>query len=232
MSTGKIPLGSTSCFGACEVGSTGVCKGHFGFRGAQRPPAPHTLLFTAPEASSRPAKLPNLLCQANRMDAVSAHQRPPRTRRAFLLGKRSEHHAGMRQTSVQGPKGCVYSVQYKHTSLGSGVLRRNALSHFVEINTKFMLSQIWVRLAHIRPTISAASTLLQGPGGVGIHPSAPVSGAAGESQRRAWVSVPCMGICALGASGLGSIPAPQAGGPGPRLEQEEQPPSSAFVGAV
>lgn len=138
----------------------------------------------------------------------------------------------MWQTSVQGPKGCVYSVQYKHTSLGSGVLRRNALSHFVEINTKFMLSQIWVLLAHIRPTISAASTLLQGPGGVGIHPSARVSGAAGECQGRAWVSVPCMGICALGAGGLGSIPAPQARGPGPGLEQEEQLPSSAFVGGV
>ena len=112
----------------------------------------------------------------------------------FLLRETSEHHPGMWQTLVQAPKGYVYSVQHKHTSPGSSVLRRNALSHFVEINTKFMLSQIRVCLAHIRPTISVALALLQGLAGVGIHPSARVSGAAGESQGCAWGSIACMGI--------------------------------------
>lgn len=166
---GKIPLGSTSCFGACEAGSMGVCKGHFGFRGTQRPPAPtpccsqHQRLHHAQQSSQTSSARPS------GTDIISAHQRPPRTvERAELsyLASHQEHHPGMWQTLVQVPKGYVYSMHYKHTSPGSGVLCRNALSHFVEINTKLMLSQIWVCLAHIRPTISTASALLQGPGGV------------------------------------------------------------------
>lgn len=71
----------------------------------------------------------------NRVDVVGAHQRPRKNSgkgRAFLLGKRSEHHPSMWQTSVQVPEGYVYAVQYTHTSPGSVVLRRNALTHFVE----------------------------------------------------------------------------------------------------
>lgn len=66
-------------------------------------------------------------------------------------------------------------MQYKHTAPGSNVLRRDALSHFVEINTKFMSSQPpglpCPYTAQDRHCFGFAS----GAGSVGIHPSTRIS---------------------------------------------------------
>lgn len=194
MFMGKIPLGSTSCFGACgweAWKSAGVISVPEEDRGHQHPhPALHSTQQSSQTSSARPSGV----------DIVSAHQCPPRmAERAELshLARRQNIIPGCGRGRFKRLRGYVYPVQHKHTSLGSGMLRRSALSHFVEINIKFILSQIWVCLSHIRPTISAASALLQGPGGVGIHPSARVLGAAGESQGHAWGSAP-MGPAAWG----------------------------------
>lgn len=80
----------------------------------------------------------------NHMDVVGAHQRPLRTvERAQLSYSASAQSIipGCGR-AVQVPEGYVYAAQYTRACPGSVVLCRNALTHSVEINTKFMLSQI------------------------------------------------------------------------------------------
>lgn len=135
---------------------------HFGFRGTQRPPAPthccsqlQRLLHAQHSSQTFPSS-------PNSMDIAIPHHPPLRKGKGRAFYALAEHHhPGMRQTRVQVPEGNVYPVQYKHTGPGSNILRRDALSHFVEINTKFISSQPRVCLAHIRPRISTALALLQ-----------------------------------------------------------------------
>lgn len=138
-------------------------KSSFRFQRNTEATSTHTLLFSAPKASSRPAQLPNLPFQAQWHGHRQCTSTSPEERKgqSFLPWQAVRASSRAVTDTVQVLEGNVYPVQYKHTSPGSNVLRRDALSHFVEINTKFMSSQPRVCLAHIRPRISAALALLQ-----------------------------------------------------------------------
>lgn len=148
-------------------------KPSFRFQRNTEATSTHTLLFSAPKASSRPAQLPDLPFQPRwhghcQCTSTSSEERKGQS---FLPWQAVRASSRDVRTWVQVPEGNVYPEQNKHTSPGSNVLRRDALSHFVEINTKFMSSQPRVCLAHIRPRTSRALALLQELGAWGSIPA-------------------------------------------------------------